>query len=162
MPIADSDIVYFKRSLASPFAAMGDMLFIGNLKPLALTLACIFAINQFPIGLLAVFLLYNLAIISCRFWGLYFGYSKGWELVDVFTGPRFPRALGIIQGVGASVGGLLVGVIFHRLPGDGYWMLVVGGVLTAITLYLLKKDLPASWLAVALFPVSVLVTLLAG
>ena len=161
-PVGDSDIAYFKKSLASPFAAMGDMLFIGNLKPLALTLACIFAINQFPIGLLAVFLVYNLAIISCRFWGLYFGYSKGWELVDVFTGPRFPRALGIIQGVGASVGGLLVGIIFHRLPGDGHWMLVVGGVLTAITLYLLKKDLPASWLAVGLFPACVLITLFLG
>ena len=161
-PVGDSDIAYFKKSLASPFAAMGDMLFIGNLKPLALTLACIFAINQFPIGLLAGFVLYNLAIISCRFWGLYFGYSKGWELVDVFTGPRFPRALGIIQGVGASVGGLLVGIIFHRLPGDGHWMLVVGGVLTAITLFLLKKDLSASWFAVALFPASVLITLLVG
>jgi len=159
-PVDDNDIAYFKKSLSSPFAAMGDMLFVGNLKPLALTFACIFAIYSFPIGLLIIFFLYNLTIIACRFWGLYFGYSKGWELVDVFAGPRFPRALGVIQGMGATVGGALVGVIFHRLPGDGHWMLVIGGFLAAITLYLMKRDVPASWLAVILFPVSALITLL--
>ena len=159
-PIDDKDIAYFKKSLSSPFAAMGDMLFIGNLKPLALTFACIFAIYKFPIGLLAVFVLYNLAIISCRLWGLYFGYYKGWELVDVFAGPRFPRALGIIQGFGASVGGALLGVILNRLAGDGHWMLALGGLLTLITLYLLKRDLSASWVAVILFPVTAIITLL--
>lgn len=161
-PIDDKDIAYFKRSLASPFAAMGDMLFIGNLKPLALTFACIFAIYKFPIGLLAVFLLYNLTIISCRFWGLYFGYAKGWELVDVFSGPRFPRALGIIQGLGTGVGGVLVGIVFHQFPRDGQWMLLLGGVLTAITLYLLRRDVPASWIAIVIFPASALITLILG
>ena len=161
-PVSESDIASFKRSLSSPFAAMGDMLFIGNLKPLALTLACIFAIYNAPIGLLAVFLLYNLAIISCRFWGLYFGYSKGWELVDVFAGPRFPRALAVIQGVGASVGGALLGIVFHRLPGDGQWMLVAGVALTGVTLYFLRRDVSASWVAAALFPISAIITLLIG
>ena len=65
-PITDEDIEYFKKALASPLAAMGDMLFLGSVKPLALTLACIFAIYKIPIGLLAVLLLYNLAILSCR------------------------------------------------------------------------------------------------
>jgi PTS system mannose-specific IID component len=161
-PVGDNDIAYFKKALASPFAAMGDMLFVGNLKPLALTFACIFAIYNFPIGLLAIFLFYNLTIISCRFWGLYFGYAKGWELVEVFSGPKFPRALAVIQGVGASVGGTLVGVVFHRFPEDGRWMLVLGGTLTAITLYLLKRDVPASWFAIILFPASVFITLLLG
>jgi PTS system mannose-specific IID component len=161
-PIDDKDIEYFKKALASPFAAMGDMLFIGNLKPLALTFACVFAIYKFPIGLLAIFVLYNLTIICCRFWGLYFGYAKGWELVDVFSGPKFPRALGIIQGLGASVGGAFVGIVLHRFPEGGQWMLVLGIALTAVSVFLLKRDIPASWFAIVLFPASALITLLVG
>jgi hypothetical protein len=41
-------------------------------------------------------------------------------------------------------------------------MLVLGGTLTAITLYLLKRDVPASWFAIILFPASVFITLLLG
>jgi PTS system mannose-specific IID component len=161
-PVGDKDIDHFKNALAGPLAAMGDMLFLGNVKPLALTFACIFAIYKIPIGLLAIFLLYNLTILSCRFWGVYFGYAKGWELVDFFSGPEFQRVLGIIQGVGAAVGGVLVGVVFHRFPHGGQWTLLLGITLTAGTLYLLKRDVPASWFAIILFPISALFTLLFG
>lgn len=161
-PVSEKDIAHFKKTLASPFAAMGDLLFVGGLRPLSLTLACVFAIYNFPIGLLAVFLLHNLTIIFCRFWGLHFGYAKGWELVEVFSGPRFPRALRFIQGIGAGVGGVLVGTVFRSFPDDGRWMVVFGGVLTAITLYLLKRQVLASWFALILFPVCALLTWLFG
>ena len=78
-PVTEEDIEYFKKSISGPMAAMGDLLFMGGLKPLALTLACVFAIYKSLIGLLAVVLLYNLAVVSCRLWGVYFGYAKGWE-----------------------------------------------------------------------------------
>jgi PTS system mannose-specific IID component len=159
-PVTDNDIDYFKRSLASPLAAMADMLFLGNLKPLALTLACIFAIYRFPIGLLAIFLLYNLLVISCRLWGIYFGYAKGWELVDFFSGPGFQRLLGVIQGLGAGIGGVLVGIVFYRLPQGGQWMLPLGGAVTALTLLALRRNVPASWLVIILFPATVLIALL--
>lgn len=159
-PVSEGDIDRFKKSLASPLAAMGDMLFLGALKPLALTFACIFAIYKLPIGLLAVFLIYNLTIISCRLWGVYFGYAKGWELVDVFSGPDFQRILGVVQGLGAGAAGVLVGIVFHRFPQNGQWMLFFGSALTVLTLYLLKRDVPASWFAIILFPVSALFTLI--
>ncbi len=159
-PVSETDIERFKNSLASPLAAMGDMLFLGALKPLALTFACIFAIYIVPIGLLAVFLIYNVTIISCRLWGIYFGYAKGWELVEVFSGPRFQRILGIVQSLGAAMGGVLVGVVFHRFPQHGQWMFFFGSILTVLTLYLLKRDVPASWLAIILFPVCALFTLI--
>jgi mannose/fructose/N-acetylgalactosamine-specific phosphotransferase system component IID len=161
-PISDEDIEYFKRALTGPLAAMGDMLFIGNLKPLALTFACIFAIYKLPLGLLAVFLLYNLAIISCRLWGIYFGYVKGWELVDFFSGPEFQKVLSVVEGANASVAGVLLGVVFYRFPQNGRTMLVLAGILTAVTLYLLKKDVPASWVAIILFPTSAFIALLFG
>ncbi|MCZ6766314.1 MAG: PTS system mannose/fructose/sorbose family transporter subunit IID [bacterium] len=161
-PVSDNDIQYFKKSLAGPLAAAGDMLFIGSAKPLALTCACIFAIYKFPIGLLAVFLLYNLTIISCRLWGIYFGYAKGWELVDFFTGPVFQRLLGVVHGIGAAVAGIFVGVVFDRVPQTGPWVLVMGAVLLGTTLFALRRNVPASWLAIILFPISVLLSLLVG
>jgi len=161
-PVTDNDIQYFKKSLSSPLAAAGDMLFIGSAKPLALTCACIFAIYKFPIGLLAVFLLYNLTIISCRLWGIYFGYAKGWELVDFFTGPGFQRLLGVVHGIGAAVAGIFIGAVFNRVPQNGHWILIVGAVLLGTALFALRRNVPASWLAIVLFPISVLVSLVAG
>jgi PTS system mannose-specific IID component len=161
-PISDDDIEFFKRALTGPLAAMGDMLFIGNLKPLALTFACVFAIYRLPLGLLAVLLLYNIVVISCRLWGVYFGYAKGWELVDFFSGPGFRRVLSIVEGASAGVGGALLGVIVHRFTGSGHVMLLLAGVLTAITFYLLRRDVPASWVAIILFPTSAFIALLIG
>lgn len=159
-PVTVQDIDHFKKSLASPLAAMGDLLFLGNLKPLALTFACIFAIYKSPIGLLAVLVVYNVLIVSCRLWGVYFGYARGWELVDVFSGPEFQRMLGTVQGIGAGFGGVLVGIVFNRLPHAGPWMLLSGTVVAAIGLYLLKRDVSASWFAIILFPVSAIFTLI--
>jgi PTS system mannose-specific IID component len=159
-PVDGKDIAYFKNAVASPFAAMGDLALLGGLRPLSLTLACVLAIYNSPIGLLAVFLLYNLTIIACRFWGLHFGYANGRELVEAFSGPRFPRVLGVIHGIGASVGGMLAGTVFLRFLESGPWTAVFAGALAAMTFYLLKRHIPASWVAGALFPVCALLALL--
>jgi PTS system mannose-specific IID component len=159
-PVTPEAIATFKRTLTIPLAAMGDMLFLGALKPLALTFACIFAIYGLPIGLLAVFLLYNAIVISCRLWGVYFGYAKGQELPAILSGPEFQRLLGVVQGLGAGMGGVLAGVLIDRLPQHGQWALLVGVVIAGVTLFLLKRDIPASWLAIALFPICALFTLL--
>jgi PTS system mannose-specific IID component len=159
-PVESKDIAYFKRAVSGPLAAMGDMLFLGGLKPLSLTLACIFAIYKSFIGLLAIILLYNAMVVSCRLWGVYFGYSKGWALVDVFSGPAFQRLLGIVQSVGASVGGALVAVVVHRLPQDSAWFLPAGVALIAVAVFTLRRDISSSRLAVLLFPLSALIGIL--
>lgn len=159
-PVDGRDIAYFKRAISGPLAAQGDMLFLGALKPLSLTLACIFAIYQSFIGLLAILLLYNLTVVSCRLWGVYFGYSKGWELVDVFSGPATRRLLGIVQSVGASVGGALVAVVVHRLPQGGMWVLLPGIALMVLGVYTLRKDVSPSRLAILLFPLSALIAVI--
>lgn len=161
-PVTDKDIEYFKKSISGPMAAMGDLLFLGGLKPLALTLACIFAIYKSLIGLLAVVLLYNLVVVTCRLWGVYFGFAKGWELVDVFSGPAFQRLLGVVQNIGAFAGGALVAVIVSRLPQSGTWVLPLGIVLMIAAVLLLRRDVSSSRLAIFLFPLSVLVALLLG
>ena len=159
-PITERDIEYFKKSISGPLAAMGDLLFLGGLKPLALTLACVFAIYKSLTGLLAVWLLYNLIVVSCRLWGVYFGYAKGWELVDVFSGPVFQRLLGVVQSIGACAGGALVAVVLNRLPESGTWVLPLGVVLMVAAVFMLRRDVSSSRLAIFLFPLSVLVALL--
>jgi PTS system mannose-specific IID component len=161
-PVTDKDIEYFKKSMSGPMAAMGDLLFLGGLKPLALTLACIFAIYKSLIGLLAVVLIYNLIVVTCRLWGVYFGFAKGWELVDVFSGPAFQRLLGVVQNVGACAGGALVAVILSRLPQSGAWVLPLGVVLIIAAVLLLRRDISSSRLAIFLFPLSVLIAFLLG
>lgn len=161
-PVSDQDIERFKRALAGPLAAMGDMLFMGTSKPLALTFACVFAIYKLPIGLLAVFLLYNAAILSCRLWGVYFGYARGWDLVGALSGPRFQRILNVAEGAGVGVGGALLGILLHRYSGNGLAMALPGAAVAAITLYLLRRDVPASWVAIILLPTCAFIALLTG
>jgi len=158
--ISEQEMDTFKRALSSPLAAMGDMLFLGALKPMALTLACLFAIHKSLIGLLAVILLYNAVIISCRLWGVYFGYAKGWDLVDVFSGPGFQRLLGIVQIAGAGVGGALVAVVVYRLPGGGMWIAGLGAGVMVAAVFLLRKEISSSRFAIFLFPISTVIALL--
>jgi len=167
-PVTDEDIERFKKALAGPVAAMGDMLFMGNLKAMALTFGCLFAIHKIPIGLVAVFLLYNAAVLTCRLWGIFYGFAKGWELVTVLSGPRFRKILSVVEGVSAGMGGALLGVLLHRVAGDSR-TLAVPGIATgaiiataAVTLYLLKRDVPASWIAIILLPTCAFIALLTG
>jgi len=159
-PIDDKEIEYFKRAISSPLAAMGDMLFLGTLKPMALTFACLFAIYKSVIGLLAVFLLYNLVIVSCRLWGVYFGYARGWELVDVFSSPAFLRLLNTFQGIGAGAGGALIAIISYRFLNDGGRTATIAGVLAILTIFLIRKDVSATWFAIFLLLTSVLLSIL--
>jgi PTS system mannose-specific IID component len=161
-PIGDDDIERFKKSLAGPLAAMGDMLIMGNLKSLALTFACVFAIYKLPIGLLAVLLLYNVSILACRLWGLCFGYAKGWELTAALSGPRFRNTLSVVEGANAAVGGVLVGAIVHGVQENGHTVSLLAAALAAITLYLLKRDIPASWVAIILLPICAFIALVTG
>ena len=161
-PVTDEDIDRFKKALAGPLAAMGDMLLMGNIKPIALTFGCLFAIHKLPIGLVAVFLLYNVAIWSWRLWGIYFGYAKGWGLVSVLSGPRFQRVLSVAEGASAGMAGLLLGFMLSRVPGEGHALAVPGIALATITLYLLKRDIPASWIAIILLPTCAFIALVTG
>ena len=161
-PVSDQDIDRFKKALAGPLAAMGDMLIMGSAKPLALTFACVFAIYKLPSGLLAVILLYNAAILSCRLWGVYFGYAKGWELVGALSGPRFQKILSVAEGASVGVGGVLLGILLSRFSDNGFAMVLPEAAVATITLYLLRRDVPASWVAIILLPTCVFIALLTG
>jgi PTS system mannose-specific IID component len=141
----------FKQVAASALAAVGDLLFVGALKPLALTLACLSAIYSFFPGLLAVLLLYNAVVIASRYWGVRFGYSRGWGVIDTFSGHGVQRLLVIARGTAAFAGGVLVGILAARARGDGIPALAVTAGIVAVA-FLATRRLPATWVAIALFP----------
>lgn|GEM_PF-2048218 len=157
--VTDQDVAHFKKAVSSPLAAMGDMLFMGTIKPMALTLACIFAIYNSFTGLVITWLLYNGVVVTCRLWGVYFGFRRGWEFVNVFSGSAFPRLLAIVQSIGASVGGALLAVVLYRAAREGTWQEVVSVATIIVAVTMLRRDGSAPRLALLLLPLCVLVAL---
>jgi PTS system mannose-specific IID component len=149
----------FKQACASALAAAGDVFFAGGLKPLALTLACVFAIYRFFPGLVAVWVLYNAALISVRYRGLSFGYARGWGLVDSFSSPRVQRALVLVRTAAAFAGGLLAGVIATEAFQSGRTSLLTVVVVAVVAWFTTQRGVPASRLALALFPIAWLVAM---
>lgn len=151
---APASVSRFKQAAASALAAAGDVFFSGALKPLALTLACLSAIYNFFAGLVVILVLYNAAVIYCRYRGITFGYARGWRLVDAFSGPRVQRLLGIARGVAAFAGGLLAGSIFSRARSDGIVTVAILVGVTGLAWLGSRRGITAPRLAAALFPVS--------
>jgi PTS system mannose-specific IID component len=144
----------FKQACASALAAAGDVFFGGGLRPIALTLATLFAIYRFFPGLVAVFVLYNTALIAVRYRGLSFGYARGWGLIDAFSSPRVQRALVLVRTGAACAGGLLAGVIVTGAFHLGTRALVATVLVAALAWVAARRGIPASRLALALFPVA--------
>ena len=152
-----ASVTRFKQACASALAAAGDVFFSGGLKPLALTLATVFAIYRFFPGLVAVLILYNAALIMVRYRGLSFGYARGWGLIEAFSGPRVQRALVLIRTAAACAGGLLVGVIATEAFQQGRTTFVATVVVAAAAWFAARRGFPASRLALALLPAAWLV-----
>jgi PTS system mannose-specific IID component len=150
----------FKQACASALAAAGDVFFGGGLRPIALTLATLFAIYRFFPGLVAVFVLYNAALITVRYRGLSFGYARGWGLIEAFSSPRVQRALVLVRTGAACAGGLLAGVIVTGAFQEGTRALVTTVLVAALAWFAPRRGIPASRLALALFPVAWIVAML--
>jgi PTS system mannose-specific IID component len=144
----------FKEACASALAAAGDVFFGGGLKPIALTLASVFAIYRFFPGLVAVFVLYNTALITVRYRGLSFGYARGWGLIDAFSSPRVQRALVLVRTGAACAGGLLAGVIATDAFHQGIRAFATTVVVSIVAWFAARRGVPASRLALALFPLA--------
>lgn len=157
---APASIDRFTQAACSALAAMGDVLFVGGLKPLALTLAVVSAIYSFFAGLVTIVVLYNLALLGGRAWGLRFGYARGWGVVDTFTGPRVQRVVMLARILAALAGGVTIAVIARAAFGDGIAQLAVVAVAAAGAWLAIKRGMNVARLAIALFPLVVLVAML--
>lgn len=150
----------FKQAASSALAAMGDVLVVGGLKPLALTLAVVSAIYSFLAGLVAIVVLYNAALLAGRWWGLRFGYARGWGVIEAFTGLHVPRVVMLARVFAALAGGVLLGVVARRANVEGIGHLALVAVATAGAWLAIKRGINTARLAILLFPLIVVVAIL--
>jgi PTS system mannose-specific IID component len=157
---APASVSRFKQAACSALAAVGDVLVVGALKPLALTLAVASAIYSFFAGLVAIVVLYNAALLGGRAWGLAFGYRRGWGVVEAFTAPRVQRVVMLARIAAAFAGGALIIMIARRAHAEGPTELALAAAAAAGAWFAIKRGLNVARLAIALFPLAVVVAIL--
>jgi len=150
----------FEQVACSALAAMGDVLTVGALKPLALTLAVASAIYSSFTGLVAIVVLYNGALLAGRVWGLAFGYARGWGVVEAFTGARVQRVVMLARILAALAGGALLAVLARRAFAEGPKDLAIIVIAAAGAWLAMKRGWNVARLAIVLFPVIVIVAML--
>jgi len=160
LAVSPAPVSRFEQVACSALAAMGDVLTVGALKPLALTLAVASAIYSSFTGLVAIVVLYNGALLAGRAWGLAFGYARGWGVVEAFTGARVQRVVMLARVLAALAGGALLAVLARRAFAEGLHDLAVIVIATAGAWLAMKRGWNVARLAIVLFPVVVIVAML--
>jgi PTS system mannose-specific IID component len=101
---------HLKNALMAPYAAMGDSLFWGSLKPFAGIVGVLFALKGFLVSGLILLIIYNPLHLWIRLKGFLEGYRKGKDGVDFIRGMNLPRISRLIRWMSVFVLGLLAWV----------------------------------------------------
>ena len=80
----------FQKMVMAPYAAMGDALFWGAIRPLAAVIGLLLAIQGMLLAPLVVLLVYNLPHLLCRCGGLLIGFRQGLASVGTLQRLRLP------------------------------------------------------------------------
>ncbi len=80
----------FQQMVMAPYAAMGDALFWGAIRPLAAVIGLLLAIQGFLWAPLVLLLVYNLPHLLCRCGGLLIGFRQGVGAVETLQRLRLP------------------------------------------------------------------------
>lgn len=106
----------FKEMVAAPYAAIGDALFWGGLRPLAAGVALFFAAKGLLWAPLVFLLLYNLIPMMFRVFGFIRGYQQGIHSVDFFQRRHLPDwAIHTKEAAVVILGGLSAFLVFQHL-----------------------------------------------
>ena len=106
LPVA---IQEFKETVAAPYAAVGDALFWGGLRPLVAGIALLFAAKGIALAPLIFLVLFNLPPFWFRIFGFMHGYRNGLRSTEFLQRHRLPdwairtkeTAVVLLGGVGA-------------------------------------------------------------
>lgn len=113
LPIAIGD---FKEMVAAPYAAIGDALFWGGLRPLAAGIALFFAAKGILWAPLIFLLLYNAVPVWFRTVGFVHGYRQGVKSVEFIQRRRFPDwAIHTKEAAIVVLGGFSAFLVFQQL-----------------------------------------------
>lgn len=101
---------HLKNALMAPYAAMGDSLFWGALKPFAGIAGAVLALKGYLVSGLVLLLLYNPLHLWVRLKGFLEGYRRGKDGVDFIRDMNLPRLSRLIRWMSVLVLGLLAWV----------------------------------------------------
>ncbi|MBS7576231.1 MULTISPECIES: mannose/fructose/sorbose PTS transporter subunit IID [unclassified Enterococcus] len=101
--IDGSAIQAMKIGLMGPLAGVGDPIFWGTARPVLAALGASLALNGSIAGPLLFFFLINIVRLATKYFGLFYGYEKGMEIIKDMAGGRIKKLT-----EGASIVGLFV------------------------------------------------------
>jgi len=111
VPVEVSD---FKRMVMAPFAAIGDSLFWGGVRPLAAIIA-LFVAAQGSLWAPLVFLaLFNVPHLLCRSAGLLFGYYGGLRAIEAIQRFRLPDVSVRCKEISIVLLGVICAYLAHK------------------------------------------------
>ncbi len=136
-----------KKTLMAPYAAIGDSLFWGALKPFTAVLAVICAFQGWSFAPLVLLLIYNFLHMLVRLKGLISGYRAGRGGIDFIRAMNLPQVSRRIRWISVAVLALLAYSV-SRVPYFGFIHLDIlekTSVLIIVFLcfWLLKKGISA-------------------
>lgn len=109
------DAVAFRNMVMAPYAAMGDALFWGALRPLAAVVGLLLAIHGIMWAPVVLLVLFNLPHLACRCGGWLLGYRRELASVDLLQRLRLPD-VAIRLKEGATI---LLGILCALLAARG-------------------------------------------
>jgi PTS system mannose-specific IID component len=129
----------FKEMVAAPYAAIGDALFWGGLRPLAAGVALFFAVKGILWAPLVFILLYNLVPTWFRTVFFVRGYRQGMKSVEFIQSHRLPDwAIHTKETTVVVLGGLSAFMVFSQLTQQqlpswlGLWILIPMVILSLV------------------------------
>jgi len=86
--IDEASISGVKIGLMGPLAGVGDPIFWGTLRPVLAALGAGFALNGSILGPLIFFVCFNIIRLATNWYGVFYGYEKGTQLVSDMGGNK--------------------------------------------------------------------------
>ncbi len=111
-------IAEFKEMVAAPYAAVGDALFWGGLRPLAAGIALLLAAKGLAIAPIVFLLLFNALPLWFRIAGFLSGYELGLQSVEFLQRRKLPDlAIRTKETAVVLLGGVAAFLVFQLLDG---------------------------------------------
>mgnify|MGYP001275833652 CR=1 FL=1 len=109
----------FKEMVAAPYAAVGDAMFWGGLRPLTAGIAILFAVKGIILAPLIFLLLFNLLPFWFRIFGFIYGYRNGIRSLEFLQQHRLPDwAIRIKETAVVLLGGVSAFLVFQQLQAE--------------------------------------------
>ena len=142
----------FKSMIMAPYAAIGDALFWGGVRPLASCTALFFAGKGSLLAPFVFLTLFNLPHLMMRTWGFARGYVRGVSVVEIIQRRRLPDvAIRFKEGAVILLGGLCAFLTVETCRGrdvEAGWGLLALPVVLAFV-WLARKGLSTLFLLFA-------------